>query len=163
MGEQGKQGLADLMTSLGMSKPLNTKEERVSDLTCPPHLPSHVSSSDYWLACLAWVVTTVVIHLMASPNTASIPFMPCRNGKLNFLSFSYRGYGLTLFQSMSLYRRFGFLQRTVSKSSWGSQKFSFGNVCSAWKMGKTSELKLDVLIVTWNNQTVSFRNICSAR
>ena len=47
MGEQGKQGLADLMTSLGIIKPLNTKEESVSELTCPPPPPSHVSSSDY--------------------------------------------------------------------------------------------------------------------
>ncbi|XP_070180839.1 uncharacterized protein [Littorina saxatilis] len=32
MGEQGQQGLSDLMTSLGMNKPLNTKEERQAAL-----------------------------------------------------------------------------------------------------------------------------------
>ena len=51
MGEQGKQGLADLMTSLGMSKPLNTKEERVSDLTCSP--PSYPCFKQRLLTCMS--------------------------------------------------------------------------------------------------------------
>ena len=51
MGEQGQQGLADLMTSLGISKPLNTKEERVST----QHVKLYVftfSKNDFPCVCI---------------------------------------------------------------------------------------------------------------